>query len=778
MTRAPLVALVVALLAPGSASALDWPGHAEAVQSAFDRGRTVEQRTEALRRASLLDATAGAAVLADGLGDAEPEVRVEAAMLAGDLGVVSLQSLLTGRLADRQADVRAAAATALGKLGSYDSVAPVSRLLADSNVPVRVAAVEALGMLGSAEAVIALSGVLRDRSTDVVVAAIYSLGRLGQPGSVYAILEKANDPSEAVSLAAIEALVAMRAGEAEGALVELVGAGRPAVALAAIEGLGALGAEGGVPVLVAEAVSPRLSGGRTAAVAALSEIASPVALGPLATLLHTAPSDVADYYEAMGVEAWPTLRREASRTNLNEQRGLLRVWLRSGDPAAVAALSGAGGEDTDELLRVSRTPDAVCTATERVAFEALDEAEAIHWVRWGVASDAAQCVEGAVRTRMWSHEGAMSLLTEFGTAAPELTAYVAERYLDMDAGGWEEWAGVVQTLGHVGAPAVGTLVRLLYAEDARVRRETAYVLAELGGVNASPELRSAVFEDATRDVSWIRLLRPAMAADAEARALARRLARSGTPAERAEAISLLADACGAESDALTRAAASEDFWLRRAAATYALACPASVAVAGADPVAERSAYGTLEVDALVAIARDTSRGTYVRVAALAALGERAPETAQPLALTLFGDRDDWVRSAAWLLVGTAGPLSPTERAFRALASTSRVERAALYATLSAPSESQGEAGAQEEPHSVQLREDDPQALRVLDGSAPHSAPVVVFAIDENSGAARQDEPVFALLRGGGFDVGRTDREGRVVWNRDDIIAVFVGRSAP
>lgn len=760
------LASAAALGVAADASALDWPGHATAVADAYERAGDPERRAAALRRAVELDADVAALLLAQALQDRSAEVRAAAATAAGDTRAFAVQAELVVALSDRSATVRAAAARAVGALRAGEASTHVARLVADPEVEVREAAVASLAQLGTEDAAIALSGALRDRSSDVVVAALGGLAALGQPGSVYAVLEKVGDPNEAVAIAAIDALVALRADAAVDALLAVLDGERTAVVLAAIAGLGELADPAAAPALVGEVLSPGGAGAREAAIEALVAIRTPEAVRALRGLAGTRPALVRPYYATIGAPAWPTLREVARTMGPEADRFVpfLELWLASGDPEALAAVDSV--EDASEarrLLRQSPTPEAFCTATERWG-AALDADVLFPWASWGAETGAAACLGRFLETRgaAIAPEDQIALVEALAPGAPQLAGQFGDTFVDvdtLDAGAAGRLIGALREAGPAGA---GLLSRLVFSEDPRIRRDATFALADLGIAGLSTHVRQVALSGDGDATALLRLLAPAIAAgDAEARG-ALVSALEGAPESRIEALVALAGTCEAPTAEVARAARSDAFWLRRAAYAYARTCEVTLdgdALADASLDAEGRRLTLPDgLEALLRVASDTDEAPDVRVAALLAIDAPSDSAAHVL------DRSATVAAAAWLMAGEFVP-TESERAMRALGAPTPHERAALFATL--PADSPALA------HALR-RETNAEVRRVIAREEAYAAPVVVLAVDETSGEPRRDEVVFAITVDGSPLVERTDVEGRVVFHRDDVRAVFVG----
>jgi quinoprotein glucose dehydrogenase len=126
------------------------------------------------------DRSAGVDLIAV-LGDADAELRAQAAKMLGDAPNASARDALIGALGDAAARVRFYAAQALGRLGDARAVGPLldlARANADRDAYLRHAAVVALARIGAREPVLAAAG---DASRAVRMAVLLAMRRWQDP---------------------------------------------------------------------------------------------------------------------------------------------------------------------------------------------------------------------------------------------------------------------------------------------------------------------------------------------------------------------------------------------------------------------------------------------------------------------------------------------------------------------------------------------------------------------------------------------------------------------
>jgi len=131
---------------------------------------------------------------------------------------------------------------------------------------------------------------------------------------------------------------------------------------------------------------------------------------------------------------------------------------------------------------------------------------------------------------------------------------------------------------------------------------------------------------------------------------------------------------------------------------------------------------------------------------------------------LLREREPVLAAAAVLRLGAVADAASRLAWLRGAAAEAPVLRAAWYA--SAPDD----AGAREW---ALRRETHPGVRAVLAGATALSAPVIVSAYDQTTGAPRPNELVVGFTADGSLVHARTDVFGRVRWDRDDLRAVFV-----
>lgn len=774
--RLPLMARAVALgLAasaasmPGSAWALGWPTDPDRVVQLY-------RASDSVAREALLDALndpTGSGVqdvILLAVRDASPEVRAAAAQWVARNRAFALESEVIALLNDRRSPVRAAAASALGELRTPGALAPLVRALGDRDPEVRTAAVTALGRLGRPEAVLALLETTHDSARAVVVASLEALAELGDPGALYAILEKIHDPVEEVAVAAASAAGAFASADAAPALIELAAQGREASAVAAMEALGRIGSRQATAVLVAELVAPQSALTAGAAADALVRIGDPASVAPLLPVVGTS-TEAQRVVASLGVDAWgPLSTAWAAALRDADRNGILSAWLRSGDPAAVAAarawLGHASGiTDATRAHWMLQSPDqgAVCDA---LAISEPSETDSAGWqlvLAAAVAAEAGVCL-GAMLDRVPLPQGLEgdAALALARSGAPDAAARI-EAMIDPATLAWGDSGELIEALAELGDAGVPALERLLFSADARVVREAAWRLAEAPAAAFTSARRQAIAARVERVPGAAQALVPAVrAGDPDVAEAVVGWASAASPELQAEAWSLLAERCElVETSALAGAQASPDFWVRTAAARVRDACSVG------------SAASPQDAASALALAVDREAQRSERVAALASLVEASaaqtearPQLVAALELATL-DADEAVRASAWLALATIEALPDANTlGLRAVASDSALETRVLTVILRF-------IGADTVLERVERVEDDGEVTRLATAAASaHGSPLRVALIDGATGEPEQWRPLFVVFDDLRFELHHSDAGGRVVIGAGAVVGAY------
>ncbi len=762
MKKALVVLLM--LVAPGAA-ALDWPNRVRGVTERYVDG-DVDERVEAIEALEGIAPDEAAELLETGLSDRNARVRTAAATMSGALRADMMTDALVGALSDRNAEVRIAACGALAALRDPQLVDVLARSLSDRDADVRQAAIEALARLGAPDAVVAIVGALQDSDRDVVAAALVALGQLGQPWTLYPILERVHDPVQDVALAAIEAVSSLHAPEAIPALVELVQTGRPEVAVAAVDALGVIGSRGATSALVGQVVAPRVEGIRASAIAALVAVADPRSAELLAPHVAGLGDALHPVFAVTAPRSWDAAPTDGARN------AALRARLAAGDPSAVEVVTGMQGspDELGALYALSPTPDAFC---RRTGLRSLDASNLAETVEQALRVDAVDCLDAAiVRDDPPVDDPLLVILLASSGSAVGLERARSLDFdtLDIDLAGW-----LASSLADVDG-GTELLVRMLASEHAAVRYEAALALAE----RTAPWLDEA--ELASLESAAIRRPEVLTALTGQldgplgdrVAALARRLATSGPPDTRSEALSLLALRCESASAEMSRSAlASDDLWLRRAGARLASRCGYADVLAASIDVPSRVvralALSSLEDPLLALRVGDASGSSDERVAALDELCSRGSELCAQLAELHLHSRDAAVAAASWLALASADQLPDADQMLLVAAASDRaVERGAiLLAAYDRLDEAQRAAADRLETH--------PAVARVVaSGRDAFDAELTLAFVDAREGRPMGDQPVFVAWDDGRFAIVRSDGMGRVVLRgRDVAFAVHV-----
>lgn len=731
-------ALVVGLALGGTAAAepLAWPGRAAAFAERIEGARDADIRAVLVRDLQQLSAGEAAPLLSLYLADPEPSVRASACTAIGaSRAPVSLQRLAAA-LSDRSEAVRRACATALGALADEASVDGLARTLADRAPSVRASAARALGRIGSPEAVASLLVALQDPHRDVVVAALAGFADAGDPSAVYAVLERVDDPSAAVALAAVQALATLGAPEGIPSLVRVARTGAPEAASAAFDALRAMRAAEGLPAAIAEVLSPRGEQSLTAASMLLTALADPRALHRVAPLLRSHPERLTGYMEAIGAAGWVALGDAWRAAPEDASMGLARLWLRSGDPEAVAAVVVAfGTEDADALyalLRESPSADAVCAAATALPGGAAAVSPS-SWFDWASEVGGLPCMEPRLSgAETWPNEERHSVAAALARGgSPSLSRFVA-RHVSADTLSADDAGALARAL--VDADEGALVVPWLGAADPRVRARAALALAQ----TAEPQVIGALARLPDRPET-VRALR-GLWASSEAAALVGRYLGSSDPSVRAAAVTVAAASCAPVPPPPEQPVG---FALRRAYAEHAERCASPLPAAGAfdDPVLTLAGLRHASEETLTRVVADPDEAPDVRVGALQRLARLAPEHEQ---LRQARGAEAPIVVAAALSVGE---LDDAQRA----ASMARFDHAVVRAVLFARGSSEALSAE--------------RAQRLLTGQ-PFGAPLEISVVEPGTGAPRVDAIVVGVTCSGEISVVRSDALGSARFPRD------------
>lgn len=304
---------VIALLAGGPATALDWAGKVQRDRQDL-RSPDVGVRLAALERLAHYHDSQVNHLLIQALDDVDPRVQRLAASLAADRRLREAVPILMRWLTHWEDSVRLSAAQNLGRIGDGRAVRSLVRALVDPDLKVRLAVIKALGKLSTPtnhevvpllgrlrdtnakvrraavevlagkkdrRAVIPLLGRLGDSAREVIVAAVHALGEIGDPGAGPSLVRLLRDPSTDVVSAVLDTLGKLRYLGATEALVDLFKSASAEHRSKAAGALANLATDQAIAALVGALGNPTLQG---AAKAALVE-AGPRASAQLVELL-------------------------------------------------------------------------------------------------------------------------------------------------------------------------------------------------------------------------------------------------------------------------------------------------------------------------------------------------------------------------------------------------------------------------------------------------------------------------------------------------------------
>ena len=152
------------------------------------------------------DGVLPSAAIIRALGDADTDVRHNAAHLAGKLRDRSATPALVKLIGDPSSDVRQAAIEAIGELKDPAAAAAVLPALTDSNADVRQQALNTMEELKAPISESTLLGLMRDPDSDVRQQAAHLVGERSVIGAIPTLRRMLEDPRSDVRESAVDAL--------------------------------------------------------------------------------------------------------------------------------------------------------------------------------------------------------------------------------------------------------------------------------------------------------------------------------------------------------------------------------------------------------------------------------------------------------------------------------------------------------------------------------------------------------------------------------------------
>ena len=226
------------------------------------------------------------------LKDSDPKVRASAAEALGELEDPRALPALSDLLNDASTDVRRSVLDALSHFedGLLPSAA-IIRALGDADTDVRHNAAHLAGKLRDRSATPALVKLIGDPSSDVRQAAVEALGELKEPAAAAAVLPALTDANADVRQQALNTMEELKAPISESTLLGLMRDPDSDVRQQAAHLAGERSVIGAIPTLRRMLEDPR-SDVRESAVDALSNIADPAALDGLRAALTSKDAKV------------------------------------------------------------------------------------------------------------------------------------------------------------------------------------------------------------------------------------------------------------------------------------------------------------------------------------------------------------------------------------------------------------------------------------------------------------------------------------------------------
>lgn len=589
------------------------------------------------------DAVAALAGLVD---DPRPGVPESAIGAIGRIGSTRAVDLLLDFEGDARPRIRGAAITGMAASGDARARTRLVAMAEDRGDPLRSTAIYALaeaGQSGGEEVIEVLARLAGGGDYDAAAAAVYALGQISGPDAQARLIELATTGDARVRALAVQNLQPEDDDTIE-LLKDMVKSGDPSTLAAALSALGKSGEPSVLPVLVAAATGgPQYA--RWNAVSAIGEIGGEEATKALGELLRKGDRNLASQVAQMLVNAGGDEAREM----------LIEVALAEGPTSSMVI----------QILQQLRSPDVT--------------AALIEIARHGRAADRRAVLPGLVKQ---GHPEAVQIAIDLATKGSRQDKQEAIRMLG-DTGSPEAREALVRIAGTAtgvtrtqaldvlatATPDDPEITQMLsdslFSDRADEAQAAAWILGRIGGDDAQQALLAALKGD---DAQLANIALSALGQNASAslvRTALVDLARSGAPAMRPQALSMLINSGQAEGMAL-----------------------AAEALTGSDPDLARNAawalqgLGSSEAHRVLRSAVNSS-DTTVRSAVAGALAQAGDEESIDALLQLSRDTDPGVKQQALSALGQTGSARAVEALVSASSSGDAGQRLAAVSSLGA-----------------------------------------------------------------------------------------------
>lgn len=416
----------------------------------------------------------------------------------------------------KEPQMRSYAADKLAKSKNIYAVEPLISALGDSEARVRIAVAHALGEIGDKRAVKPLISSLKDKDPNVRGAGVRALGKINDPGAVESLLPALKDKEASVRECAAEALGELKDTLAVEPLIFSLRDEDSKVREKAAQALGEIKDARAIFPLIS-ALKDKEQGVRFRVAAALGKMKNDQAVEHLILVLkHGTPSDkfiaasaLGDIKDSRAVESLISALKD-------EDKGARR--------GAALALIKIEGIRALSLLSDSLTDkDAFVRASVLSALGDLGDTQAVE-VLISALKDDSGLVRGSVAQLLGNMKESKAV-TPLIACLDDKEEYVVK--------------SAIESLGMIGAPSVGPLIKILKDKDNNIRIDVLSALGATKDPNAFRSLLTALSDNNKKVRETARKALVEIGAPVLEFLIA--ALREGSPASQAEIIPLLGE---------------------------------------------------------------------------------------------------------------------------------------------------------------------------------------------------------------------------------------------
>lgn len=306
----------------------------------LSRSADVDERTDAMRDASLAHYSLATDEILKALHDPSPKIRREAALALARLGEPRAAEALEHQLQDHPDLVEEETVEALGEIGGPSSVRLLSRYLKSPRSQVRRAAAKALGRLGSRDSIEALVlGASDQGDVELRRAALQALRMIGASEASDTIVGALRDSHPSVRIAAAEAVSELSLWAAASTLREALASYHDDSSAELAYALGSIGNESDIPAILDAAQASESIITRRRCLLGVARLLGVEADVYRLLLLDGMARDTALIEKLRkATKRRPRVRAALERYSIGDERGALEALMRVGEQPALAAL--------------------------------------------------------------------------------------------------------------------------------------------------------------------------------------------------------------------------------------------------------------------------------------------------------------------------------------------------------------------------------------------------------------------------------------------------------